>query len=480
MKDKKKIINFLDLGIKSLEDNQILLAIDYFEKAHNERPESITINNNLGLAYKKTFRYKDAINCFKKIIEIKPNIPEAHNNLGNIFKDTGLIKESERSYLRALVLKPNSLEYYNNLAVFYLMIGNNKKAEFYYKKILSVQPNNLYVYFQLSKFTNNILDKYLKNRIIFLEKQKLPNQSFAFLHFLKSKYNYRDKNYKDEFKNLITGHKYFLKSANKNYFKDLNYWLNQVPTLINKFDSIEIANPESNIRPIFIFGVPRSGTTLVESIISASDESIKVGEETMISHYFIKEFVEQKKDKDAFTHYVSKIINSYQEKSLITKNNNRFTDKSLENFFYFHLIRKIFPKAKFINCKRNEKNSMMSILKNNLISIPWAHDLNDIFLYFDNYLNIVKKYKRDHSKLIYEIELEKLTESPESETKALLNFCNLKWSTKCLKFYNRSDLTSKTLSQNQIRNPIYKQNSNEVSNYYEFLKLSGKKYSWFS
>ena len=92
----------------------------------------------------------------------------------------------------------------------------------------------------------------------------------------------------------------------------------------------------------------------------------------------------------------------------------------------------------------------------------------------------MKHWNNFFSDSIFNIKYEDLINKTEENVRDMLNFCNLKWSTKCLKFYNRSDLTSKTLSQNQIRNPIYKQNSNEVSNYYEFLKLSGKKYSWCS
>ena len=78
------------------------------------------------------------------------------------------------------------------------------------------------------------------------------------------------------------------------------------------------------------------------------------------------------------------------------------------------------------------------------------------------------------------IELEKLTEFPEKESKQLLKFCELKWSPESLQFYNRTNIMSKTSSQTQIRNPIYKKNKNDFLNYQEFLKPFGKKYHWFN
>ena len=226
--------------------------------------------------------------------------------------------------------------------------------------------------------------------------------------------------------------------------------------------------------------MPRSGTTLVESIISASDKSIKIGEETSIIHFFTKQLIANTINKNNLESFITNIINYYTEKSLIKKNENCiFTDKSLENFFYLQLIKKIFPKAKFINCKRNVKNSIISIIKNNLVS-PWAHQLENIFQYFDIYFNIINKHKQSLHNLIYEIELEKLTEFPEKESKSLLNFCELDWSPKSLQFYNRTNVMSKTLSQTQIRNPIYKKNVNDFINYQEFLNPFGKKYYWFN
>ena len=136
---------------------------------------------------------------------------------------------------------------------------------------------------------------------------------------------------------------------------------------------------------------------------------------------------------------------------------------------YLTLIKKIFPKAKFVNCKRNVKNSIISILKNNL-ALPWTHQLENIFKYFDNYFKIINIHKKTLPNLIYEIELEKLTEFPEKESKQLLKFCELKWSPESLQFYNRTNIMSKTSSQTQIRNPIYKKNANDFLNYQEFFK----------
>ena len=176
-----------------------------------------------------------------------------------------------------------------------------------------------------------------------------------------------------------------------------------------------------------------------------------------------------------------KIINKYKEKNLINADSDyTFTDKSLDNFFYIDLIKMIFPNAKVINCKRNSLSSIISILKNNLTGLPWAHNLNHIFEYFNIYFTIIEKFKKKYPNYIYELELENFVKNPIAESKKLLNFCNLKWDKKCLKFYKRKDIISKTASNIQIRKPIYKHSSEKYLPYKKLLDKYGKKYSWFN
>ena len=162
------------------------------------------------------------------------------------------------------------------------------------------------------------------------------------------------------------------------------------------------------------------------------------------------------------------------------KSNYIFTDKSLDNFFYLNLIHKIFPNAKVIDCKRNALSSVMSILANNLIEISWAHKIEHILEYFDTYYKMMKNYKKTYPNFIYELKYEKFVNDPTGESKKLMKFCNLPWSNKCLEFYKRKDLISKTTSNVQIRKAIYKDSINKYLPYKQFLNKYFKKYSWLN
>jgi len=122
----------------------------------------------------------------------------------------------------------------------------------------------------------------------------------------------------------------------------------------------------------------------------------------------------------------------------------------------------------------------MSIFQNNLTELAWTHDLENIFKYFNNYFEIINTFNKVDSDLIYELEYEKLVNEPENESKKLMKFCGLPWDKKCLEFYKRKDLVSKTTSNVQIRKAIYKDSLDKYLPYKKFLSKYGEKYSWFN
>ena len=170
----------------------------------------------------------------------------------------------------------------------------------------------------------------------------------------------------------------------------------------------------------------------------------------------------------------------YKQKGLVyEKYDNVFTDKSLNNFFYLELIKDIFPNAKIINCNRDLLSSIMSIYQNNITELAWVHNLDNIFKYFDNYLDIIENFEKNNPNIIYELQLEKLINNPEEESKKIMEYCELPWDKKCLEFYKRKDLISKTASNIQIRGAINKDNLKKYLPYKEYLSKYQKSYPWF-
>jgi len=477
--------NNLGAALKELGEYQS--AINSCQKAIQINPNYADAYNNFGAALKELGEYQSAINSCQKAIQIQPNLESAHINLGLAFQELGEIHKALNCYKKLSQIQSNPGAAHYNLGRLYVTLGDIPKATNSYQEALKHEPENLFYYYHLSDLKKEILNSNLKNKINkIMKKDNLTKKNFAYGKFLLSSYELQLKNYEKEFNYLLQGHHYYFESENDKFKRDVEYWLNVLPKtkeLVNLSKSnINIKKTNHILKPIFIVGVPRCGSTLIEKIIASGSQYIPIGEETGILSTYVKQKIIQKQSLNSeIEDSQIKLFGQYKERGLIQeKSNYTFTEKTLDNFFYIGLIKEIFPYAKVINCKRSSIFSIMSILKNNLPAVPWAHNLEHIFKYFDIYYQMIENFKKTIPNFIYELEFEKLINDPENESKKIMKFCGLPWDVKCLEFYKRKDLISKTSSNLQIRKAIYKHSEKKYLPYKEFLKKYGDKYSWYN
>ena len=475
-----------NLGAVLKELGKYKEAIDACKKAILIQPNNSAAHANLGAALKELGKYKEAIDACKKAIEIEPNNFSAYHNLALALQELGEIKKAINCYEKLSKMQTNPSNAYQNLGELNVMMGRKEEAIKYYKLAIQHNPENLLHYYALSDLDKKSLDANFKKRIDEVKKKNnSKNKNLAYANFLLSKYELNSKNYEKEFNYLLKGHSCYLMSEKEEYRKDVEYWLNILPNN-EELNNQNISNKNIEIKkhsfsPIFIIGVPRCGSTLIEKIITSGPENVAVGEEVGIISSFVKQKITQKENiYSSISDMRRNLIKRYSEKNIIKNDRNYvFTDKTLDNFFYIKLIKDIFPLSKIINCKRQPLSSIMSILKNNLPNVPWAHNLDHIFRYFDIYHKLIKNYNKIFPNFIYELSLEKLSFEPEKESKKLMKFCELPWDKKCLEYYKKEDLFSKTASNIQIRSAIYKHSLDKYLPYNKFLTEYGEKYSWF-
>jgi len=472
-----------NLGSLYFAKNNIRKAEECYQIATNLNPMHLNASFGLGLIFNQKEEIEKSINFFNRAIKIQPKDFRSYNNLGVIYEKLGDIEQAKIYYKKVLDLVSKHPGAYNNLANInlaniYVMEGKNEEAIEHYKEALKFIPNNFTVVYSLSLLEPEVMDTNLKNNI----KKSLKNKNInktnkSYANFLLSKYENRSGDYKKEIFYLDQAHKLYLDSEIKK-LTPIKYWLKNLPE-IDFLNNLKCHIKSNNINPIFIFGLPRSGSTLIENIIASSSDNIFVGEESDIINSYFKEKILKNKNINFNDQDIQlDIINAYKKKNLIKDNSSIFTDKSLENFFFLDLIKAIFPNAKLINCNRKPLASLMSIFKNNLVNLSWAHNTNDILKYFNSYYEKIHVFKNKNSNMIYDIHYEKLVHEPEMETKKLLNFCGLEWNEKCLEFYKRKNLISKTTSNIQVRKPIYKDSSNKYEPYMKFFLKYKKKYKW--
>ena len=456
-------------------------AMKSFYKIIDIEPSYVEAYYNLGNICKYLGKSLKAEKYYKKAIELQPNNPRAYNNFGNILKDLGKFKEAIKSYEKAIKLNPKHVNAYYNLGNAYKESGELSKAKVSYESALRINPSNLEILFIKLELNKESINKALKKKIEDAIKNiNLSNRDLAFANFILSRFEQQRSEYEKEFSYLIKAQLYLYKWGSKiKYEEGVNYWINKIPS--NKqLMNLKKIKEHSHIKPIFIVGVPRCGSTLVEKIIASGKINIPIGEETQVISLAAEKIIQENKSFNSELEYLKKeIVNNYGEKGLLSGEEKIFTDKSLDNFFFIGLIKEIFPKAKIINCKRNVVASIMSILQNNLSEVSWAHDIDHIFKFFDIYFSKINSFKEIYPDIIYELELEKFVANPETEAEKLIKFCELPWDKKCLEFYKRKDFVSRTASNVQIRKPVYQDPINKHEVYKQYLNKYGKKYSWF-
>lgn len=471
-----------------------------FEDAHNclldilKRFElDLKIKSNLYLLLAdvntKLNNFKNSNNNFLDYLEINPNDLKILNLIANNYSIMGQYKNAEKYYLKAISLNKDFVSAIINLAILYDNLGKKSEALFFYKKAIKIDSNNLGVLFNLNKLEKNTLDD--KNFSSIKRYLDTDNQDFfnkASGYFLLAEYENKKKNIKNEISFLKKANDYSFKSKEKVNKQALNYWLKIIPKKFYKFKFIHVGKYQNIIKkfyPIFIVGLPRSGSTLMEKIISSNKKNIlSFGESNLVNWSLLNTHrktlfgnnSEISLDVDLIK---EKLVNSYVNLGLDEKNPKiQFVDKSLENFYYINLILKIFPNAKIIHTNRNIEDNIFSIYKEFLNKISWSHSLDDIFIYINNYLRAIQIFKKEYPDNIFSVSLEELTIKPKNIAKQVYQFCNLEWDENCLNFQKRKNLFSSTASNNQIRAGIQSYNNKKYKNYQFLIDNYRSKYEW--
>ena len=451
--DNDFLWNLLGLSFQNL--NQIDKSINCFENALGLNPRNFSALNNLGLSFKKLKDYIKAEKNFLKSIELNPKYVNALVNLGNVKNETYYFNDAISYYSKAIVLNKNLPLIHLNISSVYQSINKIKEAKKHLNEAILIDET-----FTIADQKLTTLEKYdkenphLKLMIHKLEKLKLSNSQKVYLNFGLSKV-YKDlKNYEKSF--------YYLKNGNQLQRQILRYDINQHKALSEKIKSIfskinleEIQYSNEGKNNIFVLGMPRSGTTLIEKIISSHSKVSTISESNFIPekvHGFLnKDFDELKKIlNSSFQNKYYQFIKSFNIKDEIV------VDKTLTNFWYLGFIKILFPESKIIHISRNPKDNCLSIFEN-LFDYPegWNCDQEELAEYYLIYQDLMKFWSKLFGNSIYNIKYEDVILNTNTKIKELINFCGLEWEEACLNFHENNN-PIKTVSFNQANKPIYK------------------------
>ena len=416
---------------------------------------------NLGLILKDINNLQDAEISTRKGIKLNPNNANGYSNLGGILQDLGKLKEAEVSLKKAIQLKSNLAGAYSNLGSVLKDLGKLKDAEVSLKKAIQLNPNLTKAYFSLSslKYANEINSKWQKN--LFLEdilKNKFPKEKVD-IYFARANILHNEKKYDESSK--------YLKFANKLKIEinpsDSNFLINKSKALLIESNKKEIhkklQRPFSN--SIFIVGMPRSGSTLLESILSMNNDVYDLGEVNILE----ESFLESKKSKKELN-----LADIYEKKVKDKTNLKITTNKYLYNYQYAGVIAKNIPNSKIIHCIRNPLDNILSIFRAHFAKgNEYSSSLIDCANVYLNQEEIMSNYKNRLRSKIYNFNYDLLVRNPNKEIKSLISWLGWEWNDSYLTPHlnSRSILTRSNV---EVRSPINSKSIGGWKNYKDMLK----------
>ena len=474
--------NATALSLAALGKNQE--ALSFLKTALNLSPRDINVLNNLGLVNSNLNKNKEARDYLEKALTIKNDFMDALLNLGNLDLKEGKINEAKNNLYMALKQsKTASSDVTINMAIGNLnqQLGEFDKAKENYKIVNKIDPLNTFVDKSISD-----MHKYLDQNDphILSMKEKInkisDNESLKSLYFALGKAFEDIKDFKESFKYLRLGNNIADKLIRYDIEDDKNLFL-EIKRIFKNYDKNKEIKSKQKI--IFIIGMPRSGTTLVEQILSSHKEVYGAGELNYLSEAVENLSKNKLDDENILWQNFQKIENlnyeklkqaqlEYLEKLKLHNFNEKFiTDKAPLNFRWIGFIRYIFPESKIIHCNRDGMDICYSNFKNSFSagSLGFCYNLKKLGNYYNIYKDLMAFWDKDFNDQIYEISYENLVKNKESEIKDLLKFCGLEWDERCLNPHENTKVVA-TASIAQVRTPVYNTSINKWKNVEDELK----------
>ena len=353
--------NFSDaynnLGSIMMDLNRLHEAELYIRKSIQLKPNNPEALSNMGNILNNLGKTKEAKIFVNKAIELNPNHAMAYSNLGGILMNLGKLKNAELSIRKAIELNPNLPEAYNNLGNILKDIGRLEESEKFQIKAIEMRTDYAKAYFDLStlQYSNNNLT--WKNRLF--SRKILANKPLkdkVDIYFARANVLHKEKDFINSGKHLVLANKYKLDLKPSNYDFLIK---NSKDLFIESCEEDENKNylvQNNDLQNIFIVGMPRSGSTLLESIISMNIDVEDLGETDLLRESYMEwKKIKKANNKSTLYDIYYKNVNTNQSELRIK------TNKNLYNYQYVGIIAKYIPNARIIHCYRNPLDNIVSI-----------------------------------------------------------------------------------------------------------------------
>lgn len=444
-----------------------------------ERARIPQLFSNLAMICMQTERRAEAMSLFKQALTVDPAFPDARMHLAGAYEQAGDTEQAINCYQQVLSRHPGMFVARYLLANQLKAQGRIDEAVVHYRKIMQQQPAYTQAHFSYSGVHKyrDAEDPHIASMLELYRNGALGADHRIHLAFALAKAFEDLGDYPRAFQYLDDGNGL----RGRKYAYSIEGDRTLIENIIGTFTADAMAGVQvegqPSDRPIFIVGMPRSGTTLVEKILASHSDVHAGGELDYMYALGVSEFLGKSGNflfrpldsysKEAF----ESVGKAYLEKlAQLNDESARVTDKLPFNFQMIGLIRIALPNARIIHCVRDPRDTCLSIYKQNFSTenYRFAYDLKSLGQFHNLYRRLMEHWHRVMPGAIYDIEYESLTRDPEREIRKLLAACGLDWQDACLDFHKSKGMV-KTASFYQVRQPMYTSSVSLWERYREYL-----------
>jgi tetratricopeptide (TPR) repeat protein len=452
-----------NLGMVRNSMDQYDIALPLFLRAIELRPEYTEAYVGLASSYAKKENFDEAEICARRALELAPAKADVYCQLGSVYVAMAFSKEAEAMYRRALEIDPESNDAFLGLGNLSMEDGDMLGAESLFRKVLNTDPDSISARFYIAQSRKV---KAGDENLLALEaiahgtRNKLTNKNAMTLHFGLGKCYDDSGQYDKSFLHFIEGCR--LKRAS--FYYDADEVSRHFDSIMQVFDKKMLqrlsGGGDPSRVPIFVLGMPRSGTTLTEQIIASHPDVYGAGElpdMLSIAHRMVagKAYPQsmQELKREQLSAWGADYVAGLQKRAPDARH---ITDKMPANFYAVGLIHLMLPNAKIIHVNRNPVDTCLSCFTR------WfnqkqenTYDLAELGRYYVDYARLMQHWRNVlPAGSFLDVQYEEIVTDQEGQARRMLDYCGLEWNDACIDFY-KNKRAVRTASVTQVRQPIY-------------------------
>ena len=449
-----------NLGVVMQRRGDIDAALASFRAAIHHDPGMAEAHNNVGNILAGQYRHEPAIAAYRRAVALRRDFYEAHHHLGMALREVGRLDEAEASYKRALALRPDAVSTLASLAHLHQQAGRFEEGIATCRRAIELDDRCVTAYVHLFKMDPaSATDRALARVEALLEDSGLDARDRVHLHFaLGWLYDGRDR-HDEAFEHFRTGNglkpDHYVPARHEAY----------VDGLIETFDRDFFASHGGGVQsdlPVFIVGMPRSGTTLVEQILDSHTRVHGAGELADMRD-LARRLPGELAASATFPRVASELDPACTERlgraclaALARRDPSagRVVDKMPDNFHMLGLIAVLLPGARIIHVRRHPLDVCLSCFFQEFRALDFTLSFAGLGTYHRNYERLMAHWRDVLPVPVHEVQYERLVADPEGTVRPLLAFCGLDWEEGCLRFHE-NERPVRTASLVQVRRPIY-------------------------